>query len=176
MKRRRSSLLLSTLFLALALVAGCSKPARTDKITVQNDVGFDHWLTEHTAVLSLQEVQELKEARQNLRFKLMQEHPGMRSDQFTADLYSQINGKTAQELIRTSYELQINKLTTELSNLEPQLKKFEGYDTRGMDDEKKGYIAESLAKLRRQKQEREEALKKLQQRLDELKQPAPPST
>ncbi len=170
--QQRLPLLFSALLLVLAFVAGCSKPAHTDPIVAHNDTSFDNWLTEHTPVLSPSEIQELKDARQNLRFKLMQEHPGMPADQFAADLYGQINGKPPQELIRASYELQINKVTTELANLEPQFKKFESYDTRGLDDQKKEYIAESLAKLRRQKQEREEALKKLQQRLDELKKPA----
>lgn len=166
---------LSMIVLMIAgVLASCQKaPAPTDKIVAHDDTSFETWLTEHTAVLSVNEVDELKAARLQIRYKVMQAHPGLSSADLAEQVYAEINDRTPNEVLRASYALQIDRVQTELKNYQPQLEKFQAAakDASGNEDQQK-YINNSLEKIRRLMGERNTELARLTARQAELEKQA----
>lgn len=156
--------------LVIALsVAGCSKPSRDDKIQARDDTSFELWVGKHSDVLTPAEVKELNTARQQIRFKVMQTQPGMMSGEFSNAVYAELDGRTVNELLRTSYALQIERMKTELLNYQPQLERFEKHQRNPhLEESQKTVVTESLAKLHRLIREHEEELARLSKRAAEL--------
>lgn len=150
---------------------GCQKAAsHDDPVVAHDDSSFDAWVAQHTAVLTPTEARELTEARQQIRFKVMQAKTGLPKDEFEQAVYEQINGKTVREILLTSYALQIDRVTTELANYEPQLKRFETHDaSQRLTDDERAYVEKSLSTLKAKMQQREDELQQLRARIDELK-------
>lgn len=165
----------SIFFLVLAAsLTSCQKaPSASDKIVAHDDTSFETWLTEHTAVLPAGEVDELKAARQQIRYKVMQAHPGLSSADLAEQVYAEINDHTPNEVLRAGYALQIDRVTTELKNYQPQLDKFEAAakETPSDEDQQK-YVNNSLERIRRLMAERNEELARLTARKTELEKQA----
>lgn len=156
--------------LCLGLVfAGCHPPSRQDKISATDGATFDSWVEAHRNVVSPAELKELDEARQQLRYVEMQQHPGTPSDELNQAVYAQINGHSLNEVLVRSYNLQIERIKTELLNYQPQLEKFRTQQQdRTLSDEKKETIAAALEKLNRLMSEHQTELARLTKRLSEL--------
>jgi hypothetical protein len=161
--------------LILGTLVSCQKaPSASDKIVAQDDTSFDNWLTEHTAAFSVGEIDELKTARQQIRYKVMQAHPGLSSAELAEQVYAEINGHTANDVLRESYALQVDRLQTELKNYQPQLEKFQAAAKEGHSDEdQKKYINDSLDRIRRLMGQRNEELARVTARQAELEKQAP---
>lgn len=166
----------SSCLVALMLLAAACGGSRQDKISAHTDAEFDAWVADHSSVFSTEEVRELNDARQQLRFRVMTDHPGLDSDAFAQALYEQIDGHTARELLIAGTTLLVNREQVNLQNLDPMLKKFEHYNEEThLDDAKKRFVADNLERLQRETREHQEALDRYKKRLDELmKQPASP--
>jgi hypothetical protein len=147
----------------------CRNASRDDKISARDDTGFELWISDHNDVLSPAEIKELNTARQQIRYKVMQARPGLSSADLSAAVYEEINGLTANELLRNGYALQIQRLKTDLLNYQTQLERFQAHeqDTH-LSAEKKEVVAEALAKLRRLMQERQDELARFSQKLTQL--------
>lgn len=158
----------------LGVLVGCQKaPSANDKIVARDDASFDNWLTDHTATLSVTELDELKTARQQIRYKVMQAHPGLSSAELAEQVYAEINGKTANEVLLQSYALQIDRVKTELKNYQPQLDKFQAAAKESRSDvDQQTYINDSLAKIRRLMDQRNEELARFTSRQAELQRQA----
>lgn len=168
-------LALSTIILIMAgALASCQKaPAPTDKIVAHDDTTFESWLGEHAAVLSVSETDELKTARQQIRYKVMQAHPGLSSTDLADQVYAEINDHTVNDVLRASYALQIDRVQTELKNYQPQLDKFQAAAKESSSDEdQQKYINSSLEKIRRLMGEHNAELARLKARQAELEKQA----
>jgi hypothetical protein len=159
---------LSALLLVSVLVS-CRNASRDDKISARDDTGFELWISDHNDVLSPAEIKELNTARQQIRYKVMQARPGLSSADLSAAVYEEINGLTANELLRNGYALQIQRLKTDLLNYQTQLERFQAHEQDShLSAEKKEVVAEALAKLRRLMQERQDELARFSQKLTQL--------
>ncbi len=168
--------LTSLLLLASLVLAGCHKASRDDRIAAHDDTEFEEWVASHSAVLTPAETRELNEARQLIRFRVMQAHTGLPADEFAKAVYADIDGKTVREVLLTGNALQIGRVKAELANFQPQLKRFETHEAdQSLSDEQKTYVANSLSTLHQKIQQREEELTQLKARLEELKRAAPAS-
>ena len=169
---RPARLSFSALLLALAATfASCSKPARTDVIHVRDDAGFDSWIADHQSVLSADDVRELNDARQLLRFKAMQAHRGMSSEELANEVYADIDGKTAHDLLVTRCELQLERLRAELKDYDPMVQKFQNAkNDLALNDDQKQYADEQLQRIARLQQEHRDQIAAFEKRLAELKQ------
>ncbi|MCR6657328.1 MAG: hypothetical protein NVV63_16305 [Opitutus sp.] len=161
----------------LALVSCSKPPARDDKIEARNDAEFEQWLSNHRDVIPANERKEIDEARQQLRYKVMTARPGLMSDAFAEALYAEINGRTVDEVLATSYDLQIERVEVELKNYAPMLARLETDSAKGyLTEDQKEAIATNLRQLREKIAQREEDLKRLNARRAELpSSPAPTS-
>ena len=160
--------------LSLTLSA-CRAPSRADKISAKDDTSFETWISSHRDVLTPAEEKELATARQQLRYKVMQAQPGLKSADLSNSVYAQIDGRTVPELLVTSYQLQIERMKTELLNYQPQLKKFQDHDAdKSLNDDQKQVVKESLEKLHRLMGEHQEELARLTKRLTELEREVAP--
>ena len=56
------------LLLVCLAFAGCSRPSLTDKITAQDDESFESWIGRRSALLTPIDIQELHDARQQIRY------------------------------------------------------------------------------------------------------------
>jgi len=169
-RRRASSAPRVLAALCLGFVfAGCHPAARQDKINATDGAAFDSWVEAHRNVVSPSELKELDEARQQLRYVEMQQHPGTPSDELNQAVYAQINGHSLNEVFIRSYNLQIERIKTELLNYQPQLEKFRTYQQdRTLSDDKKETIAAAMEKLNRLMSEHQTELARLTKRLSEL--------
>jgi len=165
-----------TLIFLGALVSCQKAPSADDKIVAQDDMSFETWLTNHTAALPVGEVDELKTARQMVRYKAMEAHPGLPSAELSEQVYAEINGQTANELLRKSYALQIDRVKTELKNYQPQLDKLEAAAKEEHSDEDQKFINNSLDKIHHLMAQRDEDLARFTARLAELERQAGSST
>jgi len=168
-------LALSIIILGTAgVVASCQKaPAPNDRIVAHDDTTFETWLGEHAAVLPLSEIDELKTARQQIRYKVMQAHPGLPSTDLAEQVYAEINDHTVNEVLRASYALQIDRVQTELKNYQPQFDKFQAAAKEGSaDEEQQKYVNSSLERIRRFMNEHNEELARLTARQAELEKQA----
>ena len=161
-----------SLLLVALLATACHRLSREDKISAHDDASFDQWISDHKTVLTATDVPELNDARQQIRYHVMQQHPGMMSDDFAAAVYGEIDGKTAHDLIVNGYEIQSARLKAEIANYEPDLKQFKSHDPSQLGSEQKKYVTESIAKLERLVREHQQELDRVTKRLDELKQTA----
>jgi len=166
--KARIALTFSMLLLAVAMT-GCHKVSREDRIAAHNDTGFAEWTANHSTVFSPTELSELDTARQQIRFRVMQQHPGLMSQEFSDALYAEIDGHTVHELLMTGYALQVDRLKTELANYEGQLQPFKSHDVSALSDDQQHYVKESIAKLERLMGERRDELARVTNRLEELK-------
>lgn len=163
---------LTSLFLLLSLLlTSCQKPSRDDRMAVHDNASFDEWVAKHSDVLTPTEIRELTEARQQIRFRVMQTKTGMPPEEFTKAVYDDINGKTVREFLLMSYALQIDRVNTELANFQPQLKRFENRDANHrLNEDEKAYVTKSLSTLHEKMKQREDELARLKARAEELKQ------
>src|SRR5688572_8558451 len=145
---RRTRFVANLFLLALVLVAtSCSKPSRQDPISAKDDGSFALWLSRHAEVFSPEDIKEINTARQQIRYKVMQARPGLPPDEAMQSVYAEINGQTVQELLRTGYALQIERMKTELQNYEPLVAKFRaGQRNNALADDQKQYASDSLEK------------------------------
>lgn len=158
-----------TFALLLLALSGCKGPSRDDKISAKDDIGFELWISDHRDLLSPADIKEINTARQQIRYKVMQKQPGLPSSELAAAVYQEIDGRTLQELLRTGYALQIERMKTELLNYQPQLERFQTHKQNpGLDDEQKQTVDAALAKLDRLMREHQQELARLTQRLTEL--------
>lgn len=163
-----------SLLLVTVVIAGCSKVSRDDPISARDDFTFDLWIDKHDEVLTPAEIEELKVARQQIRYKVMQSSPGMMSDDFAIAVYSEIEGKTVHELLVTGYKLQIERMETELLNYQPQLERFQGHlRNPNISEEQQQTVNAALEKLNRLMREHQEELARLTKRLAELERGEP---
>jgi len=165
---------LSLIAVALLALTGCSQPAaRTDRITARDEAGFDQWVELHRAVLTADDIKELNEARQQIRYKVMTQHPGLMSADFGNALYAEIDGRTLRELLMTSYALQIESAEVDIRNYQPLLDKYHGYEARrDLDADQRQEVQAMLAQLDGKVAKREAELAQLKKRLAEVKQMA----
>lgn len=168
---RSRTILLAALLLALA-VGSCSRPpSRDDPIRAHDDTSFQTWLDEHSTALTPAEVKEITEARQLIRFREMQAHPGRPSAELAEAVYATINGKPVRDLLITGCELQVNRVEVELENYRPLMDRLIAYrDNHRLTDEQKTDTAAKLANLERLMREHREELERLKQHLAALKQ------
>lgn len=158
----------------LLAVAACSKPTREDRIEAANDTQFQAWLDQRVHLFTPAEVKEITDARQLVRYRVMQSKPGLPSDQFVAEVYSDINGKTIRDLLATGCALQIDRIEVELKNLQPLLEKVKEHrDGSHLSDEAKVDAQAKVADVERKINERQEELQRLQRRMEELRRGAP---
>jgi hypothetical protein len=152
-------------------VAGCGAgPAADDKISARDDLGFELWISARKSSLSADDIRELNEARQNLRYKQMQAFPGMSAELRSAAVYAEIEGKTRRELLLLSYALQVERVQVELANYRPMLKQFKDYgDPQLLGEESRTRVIEGLARIQRLMAERQEKLGRLRKRIGELR-------
>ena len=163
-----------SLLLVTLLIGGCSKVSRDDPISARDDFTFDLWIADHKGLLTPAEIEELKVARQQIRYKVMQSSPGMMSDDFAIAVYSEIEGKTVHELLVTGYKLQIERMETELLNYQPQLERFQGHlRNPNISGEQQQTVNAALEKLNRLMREHQEELARLTKRLAELERSEP---
>lgn len=159
--------------------AGCHPATRQDKISATDGTTFDSWVEAHRQVLSPAELKELDEARQQLRFVEMQQHPGTPSDELNRAVYAEINGHTLNEVLIRSYNLQIERMKTEMLNYQPQLERFHAHQQeRSLSDEQKETVNAAIEKLNRLMSEHQTELTRLTKRLSELEHestPTPPA-
>jgi hypothetical protein len=161
--------------LLFAAVA-CRHASRDDKLTAANEARYDQWIVDHKDVLTPADIAELNTARQQFRFKVMQAHPGLMSEDFANALYAELDGLTLHEILVKSYGLQIERMKVELLNYEPQLARFEAHQKNpDLTDEQKETVNAALEKLHRLMGEHEQELARLQKRLAELEQEKPVS-
>jgi len=154
---------------ALIGLVSCHKASRDDKLNARDDTSFELWISDHKDVLEAQDIQELNTARQQIRYKVMQSHPGMMSEAFSDAVYAEIYGHTMQELLLTSYQLQIERMKTELLNYQPQLERFQAHQQNpNLNESQKKTVVESLEKLHRLMEEHQAELARLTKRLSEL--------
>lgn len=171
MKEPRS--LAFSLLLLFAFLAACTRVSREDKISANDDASFDAWMTSHQAVLTADEVRELGEARQQIRYKVMQDHPGMMSDVFSQTVYADINGKTVRELLLLSYAYQIDRVKVDLANYKALVEKYQKYRAAPrLTDTQRQDLDNNLAQLAKHQAERNTELARVTARLEELKQGA----
>lgn len=165
-----------TFFLAaFALVfAACRSASPDDKIAAHDDTSFENWISERRPALTAADTTELRDARQTLRYKIMQAHPGMASKDLSDAVYAEIDGKTRAEFLIASYELQLQRVNTELANYQPMLEKFQNYGKEhSVNEEQQKMLNDNLEKVQRLMRERRESLDRLTSRLAELRQTAP---
>ncbi len=171
----RTRALVPIILAALLAWSGCTKPpTRDDPIHAKDDAGFQDWIDRRQEVLSAEDVRQLNEARQMIRYRTMQAHPGLPPDQFTNEVYAGIDGRTLRELLMTSYALQIDRVRVELENYQPLIERYRRYQVdRSLDEDERN---DSTAKLKHVEQlvsDRRQELARLTKRLDELKGQAP---
>lgn len=154
-----------------AFLASCARPSRDDKITARDDDSFALWLSKHESVLSADDLREINEARQQIRYKVMQEHPGMMSDVFAQTVYADIDGKTPHELVLLSYAYQVDRYRVEIANYAPLIERYEKFQANpNLTVGQRQDVEANLAKLNRLKAERIADLERVTKRLAELKQ------
>ena len=158
-----------TFALLLLSLSGCKGPSLEDKISARDDTGFELWISDHRDLFSPADIKEINTARQQIRYKVMQSQPGLPSADLATAVYKEIDGRTLQELLRTGYALQIERMKTELLNYQPQLERFQAHQQNAsLDEEQKQTVDAALAKLDRLMREHQEELARLTQRLTEL--------
>ena len=163
-----------SLLLVSFLIGGCKKASREDPISARDDTSFELWIADHNEVLTPAEIEELKVARQQVRYKVMQSRPGLMSDDFALAVYAEIEGKTVHELLVTGYKLQIERMETELLNYQPQLERFQGHlKNPNISEEQQQTVNAALEKLNRLMREHQEELDRLTKRLTELERAEP---
>ena len=163
-----------SLLLVALLIGGCKKASREDPVSARDDSSFELWIAERNEVFTPAEIEELKVARQQIRYKVMQSRPGLMSDDFAIAVYSEIEGKTVQELLVTGYKLQIERMKTELLNYQPQLERFQGHlQNPNITEEQQQTVKAALEKLNRLMREHQEELARLTKRLTELERAGP---
>ena len=163
-----------SLLLLTLLTGGCKKASREDPIAARDDFTFDLWISDHNELLTPAEIEELKVARQQIRYKVMQTSPGMMSDDFAIAVYAEIEGKTVHELLVTGYNLQIERMETELLNYQPQLERFQAHlQNPNLTEEQGRTVNAALEKLNRLIREHQEELARLTKRLAELERAGP---
>lgn len=168
MMTRLCSIVVTALALLVA-VAGCKQPAKEDPIRAHDDTSFQTWVEEHQRVLTPAEVKELNEARQLIRFRVMQSHPGMPAGEFAQAVYADINGKTVRDVLMVGCALQIDRVRVELENYKPLVAKLTEYQQMRLNDEQKRDAEAKLANLDRLMREHREELERLTKHLEELK-------
>lgn len=127
---------------------------------------------QRSEVFTAAEIKEINIARQQIRYKVMQSRPGLMSAEFARAVYAELDGRTVDELLRTSYALQIERMKTELLNYKPQLERFEAHQKNSsLDQSRKTVVAESLEKIHRLMREHKEELARLSKRAAELEIP-----
>jgi RecA-family ATPase len=165
---RLTSIVVTVLALLVA-GTGCKQPTKQDPIRATDDTSFQTWVDEHQRVLTPAENKELTEARQLIRFRVMQAHPGMPAADFANAVYADINGKTVRDVLMTGCVLQIDRVRVELENYKPLVAKLKEYQQMRLNDEQKRDAEAKLANLDRLMREHREELDRLNQHLEELK-------
>ena len=162
--------ILPLLTLGLLLAAGCGGAKREDPIHARNDAEFETWIADHDSIFSADEIKELDDAKQQIKFLAMTERHSAESDAFNNAVYGRIDQHTAREVLVTGYLLRVDREQVELQNYDPELQKLQRYVAdRHLDADQHRIFADDLERIQKKIAGRHATLAQLQKRLEELK-------
>jgi hypothetical protein len=141
-----------SLFAVIALVAtitfcGCEKHPFEEKISARNDLGFSMWLSDHTGQLNADERRELTEARQQIKFAVMTDTPGLNAQDFEQNVYAEIYGHTVKEVLLRGLEIQQQRLSKEITALEKRETRYRQVDPKKLEPDAREFLENFTTRL-----------------------------
>jgi hypothetical protein len=103
---------------ACLAIAGCAaRDPLNDRVAAESPIGLQMWLSRNSERLPPDQASDLREALQELRFKIMAEGRVSGSAPVEEALCGEIDGKAVREVLFEGFERQLQRLTYERNAL-----------------------------------------------------------
>lgn len=102
----------------LTFFTGCQRSPLDRKIDARGDSAFAMWVASGAKGLTADERRELTEARQQIKFAVMNYSPGLPAEEFNRAVSAEIYGRTVREVLLRSVEIQSERIAAEILQLE----------------------------------------------------------